>query len=120
MSEWVIDFDPERAKELENCFAEGPILDDNGMRYLIEEEFDRFNGLKIEIFSNEHPPPHFRVIFQGQSNNFTISDCSPLNGNALEKYFKNIKKWHKKNKEGLIAFWNEKRPSNCPVGKFKE
>ena len=106
--------------ELEECFCSGPMIDDNGTRLLNEELFDRLNGLKIDIFSNEHPPPHFRVKFQGQTNNFTISDCTPLNGNALKKYFRNIKKWHAENKEGIVEFWDKKRPDDCPVGKYRE
>lgn len=44
-------------------------------------------GLKIEIFANEHPPPHFRVLYQGESNNFRIADCSAINGDGLRAYY---------------------------------
>ena len=120
MSEWKIEIPDELSHELAECIARGPIVDENGSRLLVEEVFDRLNGLKIEVFANEHPPPHFRVCFQGECNNFTISDCSPLNGSALSRYFRNIKKWHNKNKKQLIEFWNKKRPSGCPVGKYRE
>ncbi len=120
MNEWIIDVPSELAKELEDCFAMGPIVNEDGTRFLAEEVFGRLNGLRIEVFSNEHPPPHFRVCFQGECNNFTINGCVPLNGNALSTYFRNIKKWHKKNKRKLIDFWNKKRPSDCPVGKYLE
>tara|TARA_Y100000034_G_C6632755_1_gene276311 strand:+ start:86 stop:448 length:363 start_codon:yes stop_codon:yes gene_type:complete len=120
MNEWKISVPIALQEELENCFLMGPIIDDNGMRSINEEQFARINGLKIDIFSNEHPPPHFRVCFQGTCNNFTINDCTPLNGVALSKYFRNIKKWHKNYKVQLIEFWNSKRPSDCPVGTYKE
>ena len=84
MSEWKVKIPDELAKELEDCFARGRITDDVGTRFLTEEVFDRLNGLKIDVFSNEHPPPHFRVCFQGERNNFTINDCSPLNGAVLK------------------------------------
>lgn len=120
MSEWKIEIPELLANELENCFLMGPIIDDNGIRSINEEEFGRLNGLKIEVFSNEHPPPHFRVCYAGECNNFTIKDCTPINGNGLSTYFRNIKKWHKANKNKLIEFWDKKRPSDCPVGKYKE
>jgi hypothetical protein len=120
MPEWNIVVSEELTKELEDCFLIGAIVDDSGIRYLTEALVDRFNGLKIEIFSNEHPPPHFRVCYQGECNNFTINDCSPLNGDSLKLYFRNIKKWHLKNKNTLITFWNEKRPTDCPVGNYNE
>jgi hypothetical protein len=120
MSEWIVPVSDDLAKELGDSFAMGPIIDDAGTRYLTEEVFDRLNGLKIEIFSNEHPPPHFRVCFQGECNNFTIKDCTPMNGSALSTYIRNIKKWHKKRKKELIKFWNSKRPTDCPVGNYVE
>lgn len=120
MSEWKIQIPDNLAKELEDCFEKGAIINDAGARYLTEEVFDRLNGLKIEVFSNEHPPPHFRVCFQGECNNYTIEDCTPINGNGLSTYLRNIKKWHKKNKKELIIFWNKKRPTDCPVGNYVE
>jgi hypothetical protein len=99
MSEWIVPISDDLARELEDCLAMVPIINDAGARYLTEEVFDRLNGLKIEIFSNEHPPPHFRVFFQGDCNNFTIKDCTPMNGNGLSTYFRNINKWHNKNKK---------------------
>ena len=120
MREWRISVDQAMVSDLEHCFLCGPLVDDAGTRQLEEEQFAAIGGLKVDIFSNEHPPPHFRVSFQGETNNFTISDCTPLNGSALSRFFRNIKKWHKENKAGLIDFWNSKRPSDCPVGAYKE
>lgn len=120
MVEWKVSISEELTQELEDCFAMGPIINDQGLRYIPEEQFARLNGLKIEVFSDEHPPPHFRVCYQGACNNFKISDCTPLNGSALSTYFRNIKKWHAKNKAKLIEFWNSKRPSDCPVGNYME
>jgi hypothetical protein len=53
------------------------------------------------------------------TTNFTIKDCEKLNG-GLNKWEKNIKKWHGKYKEILIKTWNKTRPSNCPVGQYSE
>lgn len=120
MSEWTLVVPTGLVSELEDCIAKGPIIDDFGKRLFEEELFDRINGLKIELFSKEHPPPHFRVCFQNECNNFSIKDCTPLNGKTLSRYFRNIKKWHNKNKDQLIDFWNKTRPTDCPVGLYKE
>lgn len=80
---------------------------------------DRFGSLKIEIFANEHPPPHFRVICAGETANYRISDCEQLNG-GLRKYYRVIRGWHSKNKSKLIEAWNNFRPSDCPVGQYIE
>lgn len=81
----------------------------------------RFSGLKIEIFADEHPPPHFRVKSGGDTANFRIDNCEPINGSeVIIRRRREIRKWHKENKQALITKWNESRPSDCPVGKFKE
>lgn len=81
---------------------------------------DRIGKLKVEIFSDEHPPPHFRVSCDQGSNDFTISDCSPLHGDALRRFFPQIRQWHANKKASLIEAWDRLRPSDCPVGKYRE
>jgi len=119
MNEWIIEVKSEITKSLEESFRKGPILNDRGMRRLEEKLVGKIKGLKVEIFSHEHPPPHFKVTYQGESNNFSIDDSTPLNGTRLKKWFRNIKKWHLENKDTLIKYWNENRPTDCPVGKYK-
>jgi hypothetical protein len=80
---------------------------------------DRFAGLRIEVFSNEHPPPHFRVSCNGETANYRISDCEQLNG-GLSRYYGVIKTWHAENKTRLIEIWNDRRPADCPVGVYRE
>ncbi|MCW7460449.1 DUF4160 domain-containing protein [Leptospira bandrabouensis] len=119
MKEWTVDIPKHLVSELENLLNRDLGLP-NGKQKLTEATIARFNGLKVQIFSDEHPPPHFRVIFQGESNNFKIDDCTPLNGDPLKRYFKSILNWHTKNKDLLISTWNKTRPSDCPVGKIPE
>jgi len=117
--EWIVEVPEKFVKELIDSFQAGPITNDQGQRLLTEELVGSLNGLKIEIFSKEHPPPHFRVFYAGETANFAISDCSKLNG-GLTKWEKNIKEWHSNNKQVLIEVWNKTRPSNCPVGEYRE
>ena len=50
--------------------------------------------LKIEIFANEHPPPHFRVKFKDRTASFRIKDCVALNGDPVVlRNDREIKKW---------------------------
>ena len=118
-SEWTIDVSANLSQELADSFKQGPIFDDQGRRLLTEELIAHLNGLKIEVFANEHPPPHFRVKYSGETANYKISDCSQLNG-GLDKWYKNVKKWHQKNKQLLIDIWNRTRPTDCPVGEYRD
>jgi hypothetical protein len=112
-----ITIDDELVEELRTDFRHGPIINDQGQRFLIEEEIDRFKGLVIHIFGLDHPPPHFCVRYQGESANFNIETGDRLpNNRGLETYERNIRKWWKKNREKLIDRWNATRPTDCPVG----
>jgi hypothetical protein len=104
--------------ELSSSLEKGPI-GPSGRRPPRLKLVDRINGLKIEIYSNEHCPPHFHVVFQNKTGSYRIKDCEEMEGN-LTPYNRNIRKWFKKNKELLISTWNETRPANCPVGPYRE
>lgn len=117
-NEWKVEAN-ELAESLASDFQDGPIADEHGRRLFVEETVDRINGLRIQIFSDEHPPPHFRVCYAGETANFTIKDCAKLNG-GLNKWERNIRVWHKTHKGDLIQVWNRTRPSDCPVGEYRE
>ncbi len=119
MTEWILNVDGKLLDDLRSSFQHGPIVDDSGNRLLLEHEVGKLKGMKIEIFSDEHPPPHFRVKFGGETNCFHISNGEPMYPNALKPYYRNIKKWHKENKQGLIDMWNNTRPTDCPVGRYQ-
>jgi hypothetical protein len=118
IKEWVVEA-PALAEMLAADFKRGPIINEKGQRLLVEETVDWLNGLKIQIFSNEHPPPHFRVSYAGETANFAIEDCKKLNG-GLNKWERNIRAWHAVHKPHLIAVWNRTRPTDCPVGAYRE
>lgn len=118
-NEWFVPVPQKLLNELFECFYLGPIIDDHENRDLFEHTIAILKGLKIEIFSNEHPPPHFRVTYNGKSANYKIKDCTKISGD-LDIWDRNIRKWHKKNKDILIITWNTTRPSDCPVGNYRE
>lgn len=124
MSEWFIGVDDDLVAELAESMRQGPVFEisgDKGLRLLTEDTVARIDGVKIEIFSNEHPPPHFRVKYQGSTANFKISDCERMNGSGdILRYEKNIRLWWKNNKQTLIDKWNSSRPADCPVGMYRD
>jgi hypothetical protein len=80
---------------------------------------DRYAGLKIEVYADEHPPPHFHVRCAAGEASFRISDGAMLNG-SLRSEARMIKAWHAKNKSKIVNAWNKSRPTNCSVGKYRE
>ena len=115
--EWSVEFRERGALLglLEPLFRAERALDDDIQFALVLE----VSGLRVEIFSREHPPPHFRVRYAGETANYRISDCVQLNG-GLQRHYGFIQKWHARHKDDLIETWNRLRPSNCPVGAYRE
>jgi hypothetical protein len=121
---WSIPFDQEAEEALFRSLIGGAIIslaeETGGTGDLVEVRkvlVDRESGFKFEIYADEHPPPHFHVLFGGESNSFSIVDATPLYPDGeLRKYFKNIRKWHGSNRDKLVETWNRTRPTGCPVG----
>lgn len=125
MNEYVVQLDEKSERELPRSFAIGRVVDfdkdGSPIHYNTRARVDAIGGVKIEVFSNEHPPPHFRVKYQGSTANFRVADCELINGGGeVLRYQKNIRHWWKHNRQTLIEAWNERRPSGCPVGEFRE
>lgn len=104
---------------LENLIAYHSLdLDDK--LYSIRALVDNVAGLRIEIFSNEHAPPHFHIRANGINAVFSISDCSLIQGEIGDREYKMIKWWYRRSRKKLIEFWNNTRPSDCKVGSIVE
>lgn len=95
-------------------------IDDDGEEILLEnkELVARVDGLKIEIYSNEHPPPHFHVKSPNINASFCIESCRKLKGSINSKDLSKVKYWHKRSKFLLVDIWNSTRPANCVVGAY--
>lgn len=83
-------------------------------RYLIQ----KIGNVKIEIYPNEHPPPHFHINSPDINATFGIVNCDLLTGAIDSQTRKKIEYFHSQNKRDLIEVWNKLRPENCPVGKI--
>ena len=86
----------------------------------IKAVVDSINGLKLEIYPNEHPPPHFHVKSATVNASFKIDDGELLHGKILRANYKKIQFWHKRSKSLLIEIWDSTRPTECQVGPYRE
>jgi hypothetical protein len=118
--EWVVALQDETAVvQLKDSLSAIERRNTSPANDTLELLVDRFAGLRIEVFANEHPPPHFRVICGGESANYRIADCAQLNG-GLRRAYRVVRAWHAQNKARLIDVWNRHRPSDWPVGEYRE
>ena len=80
---------------------------------------DKLGKIKIEIYSNEHPPAHFHISANGNNASLAIDDCRVLKNSGFDpKVIKNIQDWFLYSKDRLIKVWNDTRISNCVEGKI--
>jgi hypothetical protein len=77
------------------------------------------NNLKIDIYPNEHPPPHFHIKSNEINASFSILNCELLKGNIPPKDLKKINAFYTLNKSLLIETWNNLRTDDCKVGIIK-
>ncbi len=85
-----------------------------------QEQVDRLNGIKIEIYSNEHPPPHFHIIANGLKASLRIDNGEILeNSGFTGKQIRTVQIWFLKSKDKLIEVWNKTRPNDCQVGYYR-
>ena len=96
------------------------IFEQDGEEFIIEirQLVARIDGLKVEIYPNEHPPPHFHIKSPNFNASFDIANCDLLEGKLAHKDIKKVKYWHKYAKPMLIESWNSTRPYNCVVGAY--
>lgn len=96
------------------------VWEENGELILLQNKHlvERLDGLRIEVFSNEHPPPHFHVKSPKVNASFTIQDCEKIEGSVDKKDYLKIKYWHQFSKPKLIDAWNSTRLTNCTVGEY--
>jgi hypothetical protein len=126
---WFHNVDPDKLKSFDDFTAwleailhnSCNVSEEDGESFLIEikQLVDRVKGLKIEVYSNEHPPPHFHVKSPNVNASFDIENCSLLEGDLDTRDKKKIQFWHKRAKPLLIDAWNSTRPTNCTVGLYE-
>jgi hypothetical protein len=92
----------------------------DGSLYNIKQLVDRIGGLKIVVYANEHPPPHFHVKSPDVDAVFTIDECIYIRGNIDGREQRLVKWWHDRARPQLVHAWNTTRPADCPVGPIDE
>lgn len=96
------------------------IEEDNGEVYVVETRvrLDVVSGYKVEIYPDEHPPPHFHIVKDSRRlAAYTISDCRRLSGNLPSGIERKIRFWHERARDKLSKSWSDTRPGECDAGK---
>jgi hypothetical protein len=103
---------------LDKLLTGGFAVWDDGELYSIKQLVERINGLRIEIFSREHAPPHFHVSGGDIDATFAIEDGRLLCGKIDGRNLRLVQWWYERGRTVLVETWNQTRPDDCPVGEM--
>ena len=89
------------------------VITPDGDFYFIKELVGRIRNLKIEIYSNDHNPPHFHVKSSDNSINavFRLDNCQLIKGDLNSKDIKRIEKFYEDQttKDLMKEMWNKSK-----------
>lgn len=63
-------------------------------------------GVKIELFFDDHNPPHFHAIIAEYDALIEIEASNIMKGNLPKNKRKLILEWAKENRDDLMSIWN--------------
>lgn len=76
-------------------------------------EISRFYGIIIQMFFNDHNPPHFHVTYGEYRAVITIED-GIVEGNMTSKALKLVFEWMEIHKEELLENWKLAQNGELP------
>lgn len=68
------------------------------------------DGIKINIYANEHPPPHFLAIYGGYEAMIRIIDFEIEKGELPINKYKKVKKWAIEHQNSLNNIFKQFNP----------
>jgi hypothetical protein len=69
-------------------------------------EISRFLGIVIQMFFDDHNPPHFHARYGEKKGTFEIETLNMMEGDLPIKVRNLIIEWADLNKEALLKNWN--------------
>jgi hypothetical protein len=69
-------------------------------------EISRFLGIVIMMYANDHNPPHFHVLYNGQDALITIQHLSLMEGDLPVRILRLVKEWAAMHQQELKIIWD--------------
>lgn len=87
--------------------------------YFIKELVEQVRNMKIEIYSNDHNPPHFHVKSKDRSIDavFRLDNCEMIEGVIGSKDKKRIEAFYndERTKDLMKKMWNKSKDDNRKI-----
>ena len=68
-------------------------------------EISRFFGITVQMYYNDHDPPHFHVRYSGQKALIAIETVALMNGTLSPRVLGLVKEWAAMHQEELMEDW---------------
>ena len=68
-------------------------------------EVSRFFGMIIQMFWDEHNPPHFHVTYEGKTSSIDILKLKLINGKLLRRALNLVLDWAEMHQQELLNDW---------------
>ena len=65
-----------------------------------------FNGIKIEFYVDEHPPPHFHARYAEFVAQMNIESLTIIKGSLPNPQFHLVREWASTRRKELMAAWD--------------
>lgn len=72
------------------------------------------DGVKIQLFANEHPPPHFHAVQAEYRVQIEIDSLRVLNGRMPRAILSRVISWAGPRRQALMEAWNEVQARRRP------
>jgi len=67
------------------------------------------DGIKVDLYHNDHVPPHFHAKYAEYENLISIKKMEKMKGNLPTKQQRKIMKWAKEHQDILMEIWESLR-----------
>lgn len=78
-------------------------------------EISRFYGIVIQMYTEEHPPPHFHARYAGSAVQVGINPVRVLEGQLERRAMSLVLEWTALHQSELMANWDRMRRDEAPL-----
>jgi hypothetical protein len=73
------------------------------------------DGVRIEVYFDDHPPPHFHARYAGEIAAIAIKSGQVVAGRLLPPILRKIRAWARPRQDALLTAWYK-----CRLGEYPE
>lgn len=73
-----------------------------------------FNGIKIQLYADEHPPPHFHARYAEFIAQIALDDLQVIEGSLPVPQLRQVREWASTRTSQLLVAWTTLETGQLP------